>query len=106
MGHKIISNYVNFILFGKRDISRKSGKSVWSRLVYGSPVAPVWPVVCHSVLFPAGPLQDCERYVEQLLELFEKFSALVRDAFHNDPRFLTSRDKAFKDLVNDTSVFK
>ncbi|XP_043240835.1 cullin-5-like [Amphibalanus amphitrite] len=50
--------------------------------------------------------QDCERYVEQLLELFQKFSALVRDAFHSDPRFLTSRDKAFKDLVNDTSVFK
>ena len=50
--------------------------------------------------------QDCERYVEQLLELFQKFSDLVRDAFHNDPRFLTSRDKAFKDLVNDTSVFK
>ncbi|XP_037094128.1 cullin-5-like [Pollicipes pollicipes] len=50
--------------------------------------------------------QDCERYVEQLLELFQKFSSLVRDAFHNDPRFLTSRDKAFKDLVNDTHVFK
>ena len=37
--------------------------------------------------------QDSEKYVERLLELFNKFSALVRDAFNDDPRFLTSRDK-------------
>src|ERR1700748_2023262 len=50
--------------------------------------------------------QDSEKYVEQLLELFERFSLLVKDAFNNDPRFLTSRDKAFKHVVNDISVFK
>ena len=38
-------------------------------------------------------LQDSEKYVEQLLELFNRFSALVREAFNDDPRFLTSRDK-------------
>ena len=37
--------------------------------------------------------QDSEKYVEQLLELFNRFSALAHDAFDNDPRFLTSRDK-------------
>ena len=31
--------------------------------------------------------------MEQLLELFNRFSALVREAFNDDPRFLTSRDK-------------
>lgn len=35
-----------------------------------------------------------------------RFSKLVHDAFNDDPRFLTSRDKAFKSVVNDTSVFK
>ena len=38
-------------------------------------------------------LQDSEKYVEQLLELFNRFSALVTEAFNDDPRFLTSRDK-------------
>uniref|UniRef100_A0A1A9VBC5 Cullin-5 n=1 Tax=Glossina austeni TaxID=7395 RepID=A0A1A9VBC5_GLOAU len=50
--------------------------------------------------------QDSEKYVERLLELFKKFSALVKNAFSDDPRFLTARDKAFKTVVNDTSVFK
>lgn len=49
---------------------------------------------------------DSEKYVERLLELFHKFSKLVRDAFSDDPRFLTARDKAFKAVVNDTTVFK
>ncbi|KAL5285463.1 CUL5 family protein [Megaselia abdita] len=49
---------------------------------------------------------DSEKYVERLLELFNRFSALVRNAFNDDPRFLTSRDKAFKTVVNDTTVFK
>lgn len=49
---------------------------------------------------------DSEKYVEQLLELFNRFSALVREAFSDDPRFLTSRDKAYKNVVNDTSVFR
>ncbi len=31
--------------------------------------------------------------MEQLLEMFHRFSKLVDQAFYNDPRFLTSRDK-------------
>jgi len=49
---------------------------------------------------------DSEKYVEQLLELFNRFSLIVRDAFDDDPRFLTSRDKAYEIVVNDISVFK
>ena len=36
---------------------------------------------------------DPERYVVQLLELFNRFTKLVEDAFNEDPRFMTSRDK-------------
>ncbi|KAL7038687.1 hypothetical protein ACKWTF_009660 [Chironomus riparius] len=50
--------------------------------------------------------QDSEKYVERLLDLFRRFSKLVLDAFNDDPRFLTARDKAFKTVVNDTTVFK
>ena len=65
---------------------------------------------------------DSEKYVEQLLELFRRFSLLVSQVacwistvfwqmakpqgFRDDPRFLTSRDKAYKRVVNDTSIFK
>lgn len=49
---------------------------------------------------------DSEKYIERLLELFDKFSTLVAEAFNDDPRFLTCRDKAFRDVVNDISVFK
>ncbi|XP_044756885.1 cullin-5 isoform X1 [Coccinella septempunctata] len=48
---------------------------------------------------------DSEKYVERLLELYRKFTDLVHEAFSDDPRFLTSRDKAFKKVVNDTKVF-
>lgn len=44
--------------------------------------------------------------MERLLELFRRYSTLVKDAFNNDPRFLTARDKAFKTVVNDVTVFK
>uniref|UniRef100_A0A674DT67 Cullin-5 n=1 Tax=Salmo trutta TaxID=8032 RepID=A0A674DT67_SALTR len=44
---------------------------------------------------------DSEKYVEQLLTLFNRFSKLVKDAFQDDPRFLTARDKAYKAVVND-----
>ena len=46
-----------------------------------------------------------EQYVKKFLELFDRFSTLVEKAFNNDPRFLSSKDKAFKDLLvgNDTS---
>lgn len=50
--------------------------------------------------------QDSEKYVDRLLDLFRKFSTLVKDAFNDDPRFLTARDKAFKTVVNDVTVFK
>ncbi|XP_065169688.1 cullin-5 isoform X2 [Atheta coriaria] len=50
--------------------------------------------------------QDSEKYVERLLDLFRKFSNLVHEAFSDDPRFLTARDKAFKSVVNDTNVFR
>ncbi|XP_071955797.1 cullin-5-like [Antedon mediterranea] len=49
---------------------------------------------------------DSEKYVEQLLVLFNRFSALVKEAFNDDPRFLTARDKAYKQVVNDTRVFR
>lgn len=50
--------------------------------------------------------QDSEKYVEQLLDLFKKFSKLVKEAYNDDPRFLTARDKAYKHVVNDTTVFR
>ncbi|MCL4124963.1 UNVERIFIED_CONTAM: hypothetical protein GTU68_018983 [Idotea baltica] len=50
--------------------------------------------------------QDSEQYVEKLLDLFHKFSLLVKDAFSEDPRFLTARDKAYKQVINDTGVFR
>lgn len=49
---------------------------------------------------------DPEKYVEQLLELFNRFTKLVEDAFNGDPRFMTSRDKAFKLIVNDIKIFQ
>lgn len=49
---------------------------------------------------------DSEKYIERLLELYDKFSSLVSSAFNDDPRFLTCRDQAFQRVVNDVSVFK
>lgn len=49
---------------------------------------------------------DPEKYVEQLLELYNRFTKLVTDAFNGDPRFMTSRDKAFKLIINDTKIFQ
>ena len=51
-------------------------------------------------------VKDSEKYVEELLSLFNRFSKLIENAFHDDPRFLTARDKAYKKVVNDISVFK
>ncbi|KAJ8027302.1 Cullin-5 [Holothuria leucospilota] len=50
--------------------------------------------------------KDSEKYVERLLELFHRFSTLVKEAFNDDPRFLTARDKAYEHVVNDTTVFR
>uniref|UniRef100_A0A8R1DNJ8 Cullin-5 n=1 Tax=Caenorhabditis japonica TaxID=281687 RepID=A0A8R1DNJ8_CAEJA len=49
---------------------------------------------------------DPEKYVQQLLQMFEKFSSLVREGFCDDARLLTARDKAFRAVVNDSSIFK
>ena len=49
---------------------------------------------------------DSEKYVEQLLLLFERYSELANKAFNDDPRFLTARDKAYRHVVNDTQVFR
>ncbi|GMS79957.1 hypothetical protein PENTCL1PPCAC_2132, partial [Pristionchus entomophagus] len=48
---------------------------------------------------------DPEKYVAALLSLFDRFSVLVKDAFEDDPKLLTTRDKAFEFIVNDTSIF-
>lgn len=45
-------------------------------------------------------LQDSEKYVEQLLTLFNRFSRLVKEAFQDDPRFLTARDKVSLTFTN------
>uniref|UniRef100_A0A914Y272 Cullin-5 n=1 Tax=Panagrolaimus superbus TaxID=310955 RepID=A0A914Y272_9BILA len=49
---------------------------------------------------------DCDKYVEQLLEMHGRFTRLVKEAFNNDSKYLTERDKAFKEIVNSTEVFK
>ncbi|KAI6186837.1 Cullin-5 [Aphelenchoides besseyi] len=51
-------------------------------------------------------VQDCEKYVDQLLSMYTRFSSLVLDAFCNDARFLTVRDQAFQEVVNNTDVFR
>lgn len=48
---------------------------------------------------------DSEKYVERLLDLFNRFSTLVKEAFNDDARFMTSRDKAYRRVVNDLSIF-
>uniref|UniRef100_A0A0N5A665 Cullin-5 n=1 Tax=Parastrongyloides trichosuri TaxID=131310 RepID=A0A0N5A665_PARTI len=49
---------------------------------------------------------DPEKFVEQLLEMFNKFTLLIDNAFDGDIRFKTIRDVAFKVVVNSTEVFK
>ena len=44
--------------------------------------------------------------MEELLALFNRFSKLIKNAFHDHPQFLTARDKRYKEVVNDTSIFK
>ncbi|TNN11332.1 Cullin-5 [Schistosoma japonicum] len=50
-------------------------------------------------------LKDADKYVCHLLNLYVRFSHMISDAFNNDPHFLTARDKAYQDIVNNTSVF-
>lgn len=51
-------------------------------------------------------MADPEKYVSQLLSMFDRFSELVKVGFYDDARLLTARDKAFREVVNDTSIFK
>uniref|UniRef100_A0A7E4ZYY5 Cullin-5 n=1 Tax=Panagrellus redivivus TaxID=6233 RepID=A0A7E4ZYY5_PANRE len=51
-------------------------------------------------------VSNSDKYVDHLLDMHERFTKLIGDAFYNDPRFLTERDKAFQDVVNSTEVFK
>lgn len=50
--------------------------------------------------------QAPEKYVNSLLDMFDRFTKLIGLAFNTDPEFLTARDKAFQFIVNDTSIFK
>ena len=54
---------------------------------------------CSSSPTPLPLLQDSEKYIEELLKLFTQYSKLVEEAFENDSRFLTSRDKVSSGLV-------
>jgi len=56
------------------------------RLVVG------WKTIINSMIGCVSFGQDSEQYVDKLLELFNRFSNLVKEAFNDDPRFLTSRD--------------
>ena len=40
--------------------------------------------------------------MEELLNQFNRFSKLVREAFKDDPRFLTARDKVIAGAVSGT----
>ncbi|TGZ63379.1 hypothetical protein CRM22_006954 [Opisthorchis felineus] len=50
-------------------------------------------------------LKDANKYVERLLDLYNRFSSIVNDAFLNDPLLLASRDRAYQEIVNNTTVF-
>ena len=49
-------------------------------------------------------LKDPEKFVEQLLELFNRFTKLVEDTFDADPRFMTSRDKVRNLVIEKTGT--
>ncbi|GIY54436.1 cullin-5 [Caerostris extrusa] len=53
----------------------------------------------------AQDITNCVKHSEQLLDLFAKYNKLVKEAFNDDPRFLTSRDKVFAQIANDTSSY-
>lgn len=49
--------------------------------------------------------KDPTSFVDALLNLFAKYSELVQLAFNDDHRFSTVRDQAYKEVVNDVSIF-
>ena len=51
-------------------------------------------------------IKDPQLYIGKLLEIFNHISVLVKEAFQNDERFLTFGNEAYKEVVNDTSVFQ
>ncbi|KAL7058155.1 hypothetical protein AAHC03_016658 [Spirometra sp. Aus1] len=53
----------------------------------------------------SAEILDATKYVTCLQELLQNFSRIIEVAFHNDPNFLTARDKAYQRLVNDTTIF-
>ncbi|THD25612.1 Cullin 5 [Fasciola hepatica] len=49
-------------------------------------------------------LKDADKYVCRLLDLYFRFSRVAEEAFNNDPLLLSSRDKAYQEIVNNTLV--
>jgi len=50
--------------------------------------------------------KDPVQYVEQILSVYKKYSALVTHSFKNDTGFVASLDKACRSFINDNAVCK
>jgi hypothetical protein len=55
---------------------------------------------------PAASVKDPVKYVNTLLEVYNKFSDVVKTAFENDTAFVASLDKAMRTIVNDNPINK
>jgi len=55
---------------------------------------------------PAASVKDPVKYVNTLLEVYTKFSDVVKTAFENDPAFVAALDKAMRQIVNDNPINK
>jgi hypothetical protein len=53
---------------------------------------------------PETSTKDSVKYVQTLLEVFVKFSEVVKTAFGNDPAFCASLDRAMRQIVNDNPI--
>ncbi|KAF7260666.1 hypothetical protein EG68_02080 [Paragonimus skrjabini miyazakii] len=47
-------------------------------------------------------VRDASKYVNLLLELYNRYTTIVDTAFYNDPLLLASRDRAYQEIVNST----
>ncbi|KAA3681091.1 cullin 5 [Paragonimus westermani] len=47
-------------------------------------------------------VKDASKYVNLLLELYNRYTTIVDTAFYNDPLLLASRDRAYQEIVNST----